>query len=332
MATPLPSLPTKCFQPEILTDIQLMDYVDPSDDGAASLSGPLTFDPLAASISKWQIVKVLGRGQFAIVYLALNTKGKSIAVKMLELPDRHRELVHAVERIGKELTALRKAGRHANVVRYHHFQFMENRVYMFFEYCPEGSLWRKYSKDGPLPAAVTARYTRHILSGLEWVHKQGIIHRDIKCLNVLIGAGDVAKLADFGCAAIMKAVSQTSLVGTYLWMAPEVVLVQGHHWQADVWSLGCTVMEMLTAKKPLIHLFKGKEYLSHAAVAKLHNTLNEIPCEVIEDPTARDFVKRCLQKNYQVRPGCTELLAHNFVRDIDDTPHVVVAKEAAAKK
>eukprot|EP01012_Entosiphon_sulcatum_P036328 TRINITY_DN462_c0_g1_i2.p1 TRINITY_DN462_c0_g1~~TRINITY_DN462_c0_g1_i2.p1 ORF type:complete len:314 (-),score=35.25 TRINITY_DN462_c0_g1_i2:262-1203(-) len=301
--------------------VDVPDYILPEDEDEDK--GPLgavtpPADPLLpihAGTSKWRISKILGKGSSAVVYLACNERGKTVAVKVIHLPTSETEdrIRQEVERIKKEITALRAAGGHRNVVVYYHFHAQAERVNMFFEYCPQGSLWRKYAKEGALPVAAAARYTRHIASGLAWVHKQGVVHRDLKCLNILLAEGDVAKLTDFGSAVIIGAVSQQTVVGTLLWMAPEVLLRNGHRWQADIWSLGCTVIEMITAAKPFSHLFKARDFLNPVNVAQMHQLTPAELCPAVLDPLARDFILKCLVKERRHRPQAEALLLHPFL-------------------
>lgn len=95
-------------------------------------------------------------------------------------------------------------------------------------------------------------YSRQILEGLHYLHSHRIVHRDIKGANILIDNNGIAKLADFGAATnlIQSDDNPKSLHGTPYWMAPEVIHQTGHSRQADIWSLGCTVIEMFTGKPP----------------------------------------------------------------------------------
>ena len=116
-----------------------------------------------------------------------------------------------------------------------------------------GSLESLLSLYGGLRENVISNYTYQILKGLEYLHTNKIIHRDIKAANILVNKG-VWKLTDFGASKkILEDIKQEkykSFIGTPYWMAPEVITQQGHGRFADIWSLGCTVYEMLTSKPP----------------------------------------------------------------------------------
>lgn len=93
-----------------------------------------------------------------------------------------------------------------------------------------------------------------VLHGLLYLHEQGVIHRDIKGANILTTKEGLVKLADFGVASRTTGLSESSVVGTPYWMAPEVIELSGATTASDIWSLGCTVIELLDGKPPYNHL------------------------------------------------------------------------------
>ncbi|KAK9057791.1 hypothetical protein SSX86_022629 [Deinandra increscens subsp. villosa] len=164
----------------------------------------------------------------------------------------------------------------------------DGKMYIFLELVTKGSLAKLYRNYCLRDSQVSA-YTRQILRGLNYLHKRNVVHRDIKCANILVDATGSVKLADFGLAKATKLNDINSFKGTPYWMAPEVsplslniyqfhILSEGDHvilfmffcltvdhqvvnlkyggygLPADIWSLGCTVLEMLTRKIPYSHL------------------------------------------------------------------------------
>ncbi|KAK7282779.1 hypothetical protein RIF29_11826 [Crotalaria pallida] len=127
----------------------------------------------------------------------------------------------------------------------------ESKLYIFLEFVTKGflaSLYRRYT----LRDSQVSSYTRQILHGWKYLHDQSVVHRDIKCANILVDANGSVKLAYFGLAKATKLNDVKSCKGTTFWMAPEVVKGkhQGYGLPADMWSLGCTVLEMLTGQIP----------------------------------------------------------------------------------
>jgi len=127
----------------------------------------------------------------------------------------------------------------------------DSKLYIFLELVTQGSLASLYQKYRLRDTHVSA-YTRQILNGLTYLHERNIVHRDIKCANILVYANGSVKLADFGLAKeITKFNAVKSCKGTVYWMAPEVVNPKKTYGPAaDIWSLGCTVLEMLTRQIP----------------------------------------------------------------------------------
>ncbi|CAD6269940.1 unnamed protein product [Miscanthus lutarioriparius] len=134
---------------------------------------------------------------------------------------------------------------------------IEDRFYIYLEYVHPGSI-NKYVKQhyGAMTESVIRNFTRHILRRLAFLHGQKIMHRDIKGANLLVDVQGVVKLADFGMAKhLSTAAPNLSLKGTPYWMAPEMVQATlmkdvGYDLAVDIWSLGCTIIEMFNGKPP----------------------------------------------------------------------------------
>jgi mitogen-activated protein kinase kinase kinase 1 len=183
-------------------------------------------------------------------------------------------------------------------------------LYIFLELVSQGSLLKLYQRY-QLRDSVVSMYTRQILDGLKYLHDKGFIHRDIKCANILVDASGAVKLADFGLAKVSKLNDIKSCKGTPFWMAPEVInpkRTDGYGSSADIWSLGCTVLEMLTRKIPYCDLENPVQALFRIG----RGVLPEIPDTL--SPDSQDFILKCLKVNPEERPTATELLNHPFVR------------------
>ncbi|KAL4392609.1 hypothetical protein AHAS_Ahas03G0362200 [Arachis hypogaea] len=178
--------------------------------------------------------------------------------------------------------------QHENIVRYFGTQEDQSSLYIFLELVPKGSLLSLYQKYSLNDSHVSA-YTRQILHGLKYLHNQNVIHRDIKCANILVDVSGSVKLADFGLAKATENVKSSK--GSPYWMAPEVVNLKnddGYGLAADIWSLGCTVLEMLIGKRPYSDL-EGVQALFRIG----RGEPPPIPETLSKD--ARDFILECLQ-------------------------------------
>lgn len=144
---------------------------------------------------RWKKAEVLGQGAFGIVYLGLNIDtGELMAVKQMATEEVSKKELSSLE---NEINLLRNL-RHPNIVRYIGTELTTTSLSIFLEYVPGGSLKALIDKFGQLEEAVVKSYTRQLLLGLEYLHRNGIAHRDIKGANCLVGNDGVIKLADFG--------------------------------------------------------------------------------------------------------------------------------------
>jgi len=192
-------------------------------------------------------------------------------------------------------------------VQYYGTDKEDSKLYIFLELVTQGSLASLYQKYRLRDTHVSA-YTRQILNGLIYLHERNIVHRDIKCANILVHANGSVKLADFGLAKeITKFNAVKSCKGTVYWMAPEVVNPKKTYGPAaDIWSLGCTVLEMLTRRIP----YPDLEW-TQALYRIGKGESPAIPNALSKD--ARDFISQCVKSNPEDRPSASKLLEHPFV-------------------
>ncbi|XP_023569744.1 mitogen-activated protein kinase kinase kinase 3 isoform X2 [Octodon degus] len=176
----------------------------------------------------------------------------------------------------------------------------------------KGSVKDQLKAYGALTESVTRKYTRQILEGMSYLHSNMIVHRDIKGANILRDSAGNVKLGDFGASKRLQTICMSgtgmrSVTGTPYWMSPEVISGEGYGRKADVWSLGCTVVEMLTEKPP------WAEYEAMAAIFKIATqpTNPQLPSHISEH--GRDFLRRIFVEAHQ-RPSAEELLTHHFAQ------------------
>ncbi|CAN7057003.1 unnamed protein product [Brassica oleracea var. botrytis] len=192
----------------------------------------------------WTRGPTIGRGSTATVSIATSNSGEIFAVKSADISSsaflqKEQSILstlsspHIVKYIGSSLTCEN-----------------DRLVYnILVEYVSGGSLHSLIKNSGgKLPEPAIRSHTRQILKGLKYLHERGIVHCDVKSQNVLVGEnGVVSKIADLGCA---KPVFNSGFSGTPAFMAPEVARGEEQRFPADVWALGCTVIEMMTGSSP----------------------------------------------------------------------------------
>lgn len=282
-------------------------------------SSSTTTDPRSNSISpngrvkpvitpgSWQKGVLLGRGSFGSVFEGISTDGSFIAVKEVSLLDQGSQGKQSVFQLEQEI-ALLSQFEHENIVQYLGTEKDKSNLYIFLELVTKGSLASLYRRYRLRDSQVSG-YTRQILLGLKYLHDRNIVHRDIKCANILVDSNGSVKLADFGLAKAIKLNDVKSCKGTAFWMAPEVLKgkSKGYGIPADIWSLGCTVLEMLTGEVPYspMECISAMYRIGKGELPPLSDSLST---------DARDFILQCLKVNPDDRPTAAELLNHIFVQ------------------
>ncbi|ESR46560.1 hypothetical protein CICLE_v10000482mg [Citrus x clementina] len=281
---------------------------------------------------RWRKGELIGCGAFGRVYMGMNLdSGELLAVKQVLIAANFASKEKAQDHI-KELeeeVKLLKDLSHPNIVRYLGTVREEESLNILLEFVPGGSISSLLGKFGPFPEAVMRTYTKQLLLGLEYLHNHGIMHRDIKGANILVDNKGCIKLADFGAskqvAELATVSGAKSMKGTPYWMAPEVIRQTGHSYSADIWSVGCTVIEMATGKPPWSQQYQEVAALFHIGTTKSHPPIPENL-----SVKAKDFLLKCLEKEPDLRPTASELLKHPFVTGDDEDPvlHASVMKSS----
>ncbi|KAG2297138.1 hypothetical protein Bca52824_043807 [Brassica carinata] len=251
----------------------------------------------------WIRGPIIGRGSTATVSLAITNSGEFFAVKSAELS--------SSAFLQREQTILSSLNS-PYVVKYIGFnKTTENNKLMYnllMEYIPGGSIHDLIKNSGgKLPEPEIRSYTRQILKGLLYLHDRGIVHCDLKSENVMIGE-ETAKIADLGCGK-MAGNGSLEFSGTPAFMSPEVARGEEQGFPADVWALGCVVIEMATGSSPWPELNDVV-----AAIYKIGFTGESPKIPEVLSEKGRDFLRKCLVRDPKQRWDVEELLQHPFWR------------------
>ncbi|KAK8463746.1 hypothetical protein PHAVU_011G030800 [Phaseolus vulgaris] len=259
--------------------------------------------------NKYMLGDEIGKGAYGRVYKGLDLEnGDFVAIKQVSLENIAQEDLNIIM---QEIDLLKNLN-HKNIVKYLGSSKTKSHLHIVLEYVENGSLANiiKPNKFGPFPESLVALYIAQVLEGLVYLHEQGVIHRDIKGANILTTKEGLVKLADFGVATKLTEadVNTHSVVGTPYWMAPEVIEMAGVCAASDIWSVGCTVIELLTCVPPYYDLQPMP-----ALFRIVQDEHPPIPDSLSPDIT--DFLLQCFKKDSRQRPDAKTLLSHPWIQN-----------------
>ena len=259
-------------------------------------------------ITDFTITKELGSGSFGRVYLVTHKKTKvQYAIKAIDKRDKTN--IEEKPYFRREVEVMYKI-HHPNVVKlFGHFED-NNYCYFIMEYISKGNIYGLIPQDKKkrLSTQIVASLIKDVISAVYFLHNMDppIIHRDIKPENVLLAEGMIAKLTDFGWSNYMQEdEKRTTVCGTPIYLAPEIIKEQGHDERVDVWCIGVLLFELLTANVP----FQGND------LETLKNNILKLkiawPRDINLD--AKNLIMKILKLDPNARITLSEMLSHPFI-------------------
>uniref|UniRef100_A0A087XZD4 non-specific serine/threonine protein kinase n=1 Tax=Poecilia formosa TaxID=48698 RepID=A0A087XZD4_POEFO len=285
-------------------------------------SSMIGLENLGDPSADWDIVETIGKGTYGKVYKVTNKKdGSQAAVKVLD------PINDVDEEIEAEYNILRSLSNHPNVVKFYGMFYKSDnlsggQLWLVLELCNGGSVTELIKslimRAQRLQEPVISYILYSALLGLQHLHNNRIIHRDVKGNNILLTTEGGVKLVDFGVSAQLTSarLRRNTSVGTPFWMAPEVIACEqqydsSYDARCDVWSLGITAIELADGDPPLAEM--------HPVKALFKIPRNPSPTLRNPDQWCRSFshfISQCLIKDFEARPSVTHLLEHPFIKQV----------------
>ncbi|KAJ1914287.1 Protein kinase of the Mitotic Exit Network [Tieghemiomyces parasiticus] len=263
--------------------------------------------------TQYQLGNCIGKGQFGAVYRSLNLDtGQMVAIKRITLDH---QMAEHTDDIMREVELLRSL-QHPRVVRYEGFIKTPQHLNIVMEYVENGSLYHTLRAFGAFPEKLVLAYMVKIIEGLVYLHENQVVHCDLKAANILTTKKGNTKLSDFGVSLNLKLVEprddpasksggaaavDSEVAGTPNWMAPEIIELKGASTASDIWSLGCTVIELLTGRPPYADLMPMT-----ALFRIVEDDHPPLPDGI--SATLREFLLYCFDKDPTRRPTAPELM------------------------
>ncbi|ODN84320.1 hypothetical protein L202_00294 [Cryptococcus amylolentus CBS 6039] len=333
-ASPEPISPVRPRQPRnsSMVDVSSHSMLSREASPSGAVKSPRTsqslqvleFHEKGEPVVRYQLGNCIGRGQFGSVYRSLNLgTGQMSAIKRIRLfgmPE------NEVKDVMREVELLRRLS-HPSIVKYEGMSRDDQYLNIVLEFVENGSLGQTLKAFGTFNEQLVSSYVAKILEGLNYLHSQGVVHCDLKSANILSTKTGNIKLSDFGVSLNMKALENmkqeaktagkagarhaSEVAGTPNWMAPEVISLAGASFSSDIWSLGCTVIELLTGKPPYSDVHNSMTVLFRI----VEDEMPPLPSGISDD--LADFLRLCFTKDPDTRPSAAVLFEHRWLTSLN---------------
>ncbi|XVE57132.1 hypothetical protein DITRI_Ditri04bG0066800 [Diplodiscus trichospermus] len=272
----------------------------------------------SADMSQLFIGNKFASGRHSRIYRGIY-KQRDVAIKLISQPEEDENLANILEKQFISEVALLFHLRHPNIITFVAACKKTPVFCIITEYLAGGSLRKYLHQQEPysVPHNLVLKLALDIARGMQYLHSQGILHRDLKSENLLLGEDMCVKVADFGISCLeSQCGSAKGFTGTYRWMAPEMIKEKHHTKKVDVYSFGIVLWELLTALTPFDNM--TPEQAAFAVCQK--NARPPLPSSC---PLAfSHLINRCWSSNPEKRPQFNEIVSilESYAESLEENP------------
>ena len=266
------------------------------------------------SLYQLQKLALLGAGSSGEVYLVQDTQSK---IKLAQKTVRYTEDEKTKNQLETEVK-LSTLLKHENIIRIYATYFLKGKINFVMEYMDRGTLADLLKKIKKIPEKYVGLITYQVVKGMVFCQKEKrIIHRDLKPSNILVNSKGEIKIADFGVSTIVEGswAQKKTMIGTYIYMAPERIDADIYYINCDVWSLGIIVMECILGFYPYIiynnNVLPNSVWIVHELIE--NNPVPQLDKNIYSQELI-DFTNQCLIKDIKKRPTAAQLINHPFIQ------------------
>ena len=308
------NLESSFFLKQIFNKINESQISYEPNSSANQIKGPKIKKKFKLNLYELQKICLLGAGSSGEVYLVQDTKTKKkLALKEVKYTEDEKTKMQIETEV--KLSSLLK---HENIIRIYATYFLEGRINFVMEYMDKGTILDILKKIKKIPEKFVGLITYQVLKGMTFCQKEKrIIHRDLKPSNILVNSKGVIKIADFGVSTMVEGswAQKKTMIGTYIYMAPERIDADVYYINCDVWSLGIIVMECILGYYPYI-IYNNKTLPNSVWI--VHELIENNPVPQLDSKIytkeLMDFVNQCLIKDPKKRPTPIMLINHPFIQ------------------
>lgn len=263
------------------------------------------------AVGRYEISDLIGRGNFGEVRKCRDTQTDQIYASKIILKSRIG--AHLIKLQGEVNLLMNKS--HPYMIKLHDSLETANNYYLILDYIIGGDLSTLIKNKGPIPEIFVKKWIRQIIQCMEFLNEMKIVHRDLKPANILLTHSDYTqsdiKITDFDLSKELLIGESETLIGTPLYSAPEILRPGKHDYRVDVWSLGCMMYELLTAR-PFFDVRDHHQLIARQLRIKERGVEFENGCGVSEE--AKEFIAYMLVYDKENRPFFRDLMNHSYIR------------------